>query len=136
MRFLLPIRPGEQVDEGRLAFMLQQLARPAGSPSLSCLLRMTGTQKPRRLLLTGSATGTAVTELDGAIEPPAADLTVEAAALDLVAVLTQTIDLAAAEASGRVRIDGDRARLAELPQLFEIEASHAGTISLSARTDP
>jgi DNA-binding HxlR family transcriptional regulator len=136
MRFLLPIRTGDQVDEGRFAFMLQQFARTTGSPSVSCLLRVTGTQKSRRLLLTGGAAGTAVTELDGSAEPPAADVIVEASALDLLGLLTQSIDLAAAEATGRVRIHGDRARLAELPQLFEIEASHPGTISLSARTNP
>ncbi len=131
MRFLLPARPGDQIDVGRLAFMLQQFARASASPALSCALHVTDPGKSRRILLAGGATGTQVTEMSATTAAPAVDVTVEASALDLVGVLMQTIDLAVAEREGRVRISGDRAKLAELPQLFEIEPSHSRTISLS-----
>lgn len=127
--FLLPARPGEQLDPDRLPIILSMYARRQAVAALRCELRLLGARAEQAgsaaaevavsLLIEGGASGTRVTCPAPAAAPPA-HVTVTATAMDAICLVAGTLDADEAAAHGRVRIEGDARKLALVAKLFDL----------------
>jgi DNA-binding HxlR family transcriptional regulator len=135
-RFLLPPRPGEELHPDRLAIVLSMYARKDPTPELRCELRLIegGDDDPPDLATRPSVTitveggqgGTRVT--DSTAEADTAEpvhLSVTGPAVDIISVLAGITDPDEATAAGRIRIEGDAARLALIPRLFDLASEES-----------
>jgi len=131
MRFLLPPRHGEQLDVDRFLFVLSQYVRSGPSPALTCELRVSDPDKKNDVVvhLSGGENGTTVSE-----RPEPSHVTLSGEPLDLVGILTGSVDADQAVAAGHVRIEGDLSQVARLPELFEIDLDIPSPVSPSPQT--
>ena len=104
-QFLLPVRPGEQLDPDRLRLGLGLYARRAGGSTECIEFRVRGDQQVVTIHARGGPGGTTISE--GGAEDAA--LVIEGAALDLVGVLLGTPE-------GRDALKQARARVLKGPR--------------------
>jgi DNA-binding HxlR family transcriptional regulator len=127
--YLLPIRPGEQLDPDRLRFGLFAFARKTATAAQCVELRIRGAsgEPPVTLVARGGPSGTKLSEA------PADDalLVIEGEALDLVALALGAQEGRDAVKQGRVKIlAGPRGagRIREiLDELFDLDSAVAAT---------
>ena len=132
LRFLLPPRGGEQLDADRLPVVLSMFARSGPTEDVCCDLRvLPDTNVGRRpdldtapdvtITVTGGTAGTRISTTAGETEPPSpADVTITGTAVEIITLLAGLALPEESAASGRVRIEGDAARIASIPPLFDV----------------
>jgi DNA-binding HxlR family transcriptional regulator len=126
-RFLLPLRPGEQLDPDRLRYGIGLYARQTATADGCVEFRIRGSTQLTTLVARGGAGGTTLSD-----EPaPDAALVIEGDALDLVAVALGTEEGRAALARERVVIHAgprDEGKIREmLAELFDVDTAVAAT---------
>ena len=111
---LYPVRKGERIEPEWMHLALKALARRGGVPSRSVLLRIREGSKEVALHIAGTSDGTAVTS-----QPAPAEATVVTDVKRLLAIISGALGPREAAAAGRITVEGDRAAVAALPQLFD-----------------
>jgi len=122
-QFLLPLRPGEQLDADRIRFGLGFYARRTATPEIAIELNIDDGERVHRLVARGGAEGTTLSD----VHTGEAALVLAGKPLDLVAVVLDTPEGREALKESRVRaLAGPRgaARIRELiAQLFDFETA-------------
>jgi DNA-binding HxlR family transcriptional regulator len=114
-RFLLPRRPRERAEPDWMRLALSAIARRAGSPPRTFVLRVREGRSEAILHVTGGRTGTRVAGGDSS----GADATLALDVSTLLAVATGRLPLPRAVKSGAVEATGDPAALGDFAALFD-----------------
>ena len=113
LRFLGPREAGDRVEPAWLALGLRTLVGPGATPPHRFNLTALGEDSRAALHVAGGAQGTRI-EADHS----AADVSVEAPTLTLMAYAVGQLDVAGALRGGTLRAEGDLGLLPEFPSLF------------------
>lgn len=116
LRFLEAPRPGDHFQVEWLPLALEIFARRGPSPERSFEVETRHEGEPIRVRLEGGAGGTELVDPDGATAPP--DLRIKASPLAVLALARGDLD--PQTALERMECEGDRAALADFPQLFDL----------------
>jgi DNA-binding HxlR family transcriptional regulator len=115
VRFIDPPRPGDHLEPEWMRLALVAFARRSASPARRVAIRVPDASRDVELLVSGGRRGTTVRDGSGP-----ADVTLRAAPLPLLGLLSGRIDPEAALAAGEAEAEGDRAVLRDLPALFDL----------------
>jgi DNA-binding HxlR family transcriptional regulator len=122
-QFLLPLRPGEQLDADRVRFGLGFYARKGATPEIAIELRVRDSERVHRLVARGGGAGTTLSD----VAAEEAALVLEGEPLDLVAVVLDAPEGRDAVKRSRVKVlAGPRAaaRIREVVALlFDFESA-------------
>jgi DNA-binding HxlR family transcriptional regulator len=118
MRFLGPREAGDRVEPAWLVLGLQTLVAPGPTPSHRFNLTALGEDSHAELHVAGGPDGTRVTAGHSA-----ADVSLEAPTLTLMALAVGQLDPDEALRGGALRAEGDLGRLPAFPALFRLTSS-------------
>ena len=115
-RFMLPARPGEHLEPVWVVAAVEALAGRSSTPACTIELRIPDGERTHVVRVSGGRRGTHVSR-----EAGPSDLVVTAEPVAALALIAGWLSPDQAVESGRVKVQGDLALLAKLPQLFEVD---------------
>jgi len=117
-RFLGPPQPGEQLTPRALRLGLHFLAKRGPVPERRYAFCASDGASEERFAAVGGPEGTRIGPDEGPV-----DARLSGHPFALASLIAGALDPAAALAGGAVRVEGDAARLADLPRLFDLQLS-------------
>lgn len=115
VRFIDPPRPGDHLEPDWMRLALVAFARRGPTPARRFAVRVPDEARHVEIHVTGGRRGTTVRDGAGA-----ADVSLRAAPLALLGLVSGGVDPEAALAGGQIEAEGDRAALRDLPALFDL----------------
>lgn len=114
--FLFPMRSDDVFEPEWVLLALDAIARPTPTPPLRVGLTLTAKSKRGDFLIEGGAAGTRIT-----LQESDADARIETRFDTLLMVLARKLGLDAAIRAGQIKIEGPRALVRQLPDLFDLD---------------
>lgn len=114
--FLFPMRSDDAFEPEWVLLALEAIARTTSTPPLRIGLTLTAKSKRGDFVIEGGASGTRI-----ALGEPDAEARIESRFDTLLMILARKLGLDAAVRSGQVKVDGSRALVRQLPDLFDLD---------------